>query len=69
MIHIYKETNEINTKDTKDLVIHLGKTNKDKVGVIIEAKRPGNKHEMLTESKPNAEGITGACSLLSTGTN
>ena len=22
----YKETNEINTKDTKDLVIHLGKT-------------------------------------------
>ena len=27
----YKETNEINTKDTKDLVIHLGKTNKDKV--------------------------------------
>jgi len=51
----YKETNEINTKDTKDLVIHLGKTNKDKVGVIIEAKRPGNKNEMLTESKPNAK--------------
>ena len=39
----YKDNNEINTKDTKDLVIHLGKTNKDKVGVIIEAKRPGNK--------------------------
>ena len=36
----YKDTNEINTKDTKDLVIHLGNTNKDKVGVIIEAKRP-----------------------------
>ncbi|MEO6685652.1 MAG: type II restriction endonuclease, partial [Dyadobacter sp.] len=42
----YKENNEINTKDTKDLVIHLGKTNKEKVGVIIEAKRPSNKGEM-----------------------
>jgi len=51
----YKETNEINTKDTKDLVIHLGKTNKDKVGVIIEAKRPGNKIEMLSDTKPNAK--------------
>ena len=37
----YKDTNEINTKDTKDLVIHLGKSNKDKVGVIIEAKKQG----------------------------
>jgi len=51
----YKETNEINTKDTKDLVIHLGKTNKDKVGVIIEAKRPSNRNEMLSESKPNSK--------------
>ncbi|HRZ20323.1 MAG TPA: class I SAM-dependent DNA methyltransferase, partial [Bacteroidales bacterium] len=51
----YKETNEINTKDNKDLVIHLGKTNKDKVGVIVETKRPGNKTEMLTESKLNVK--------------
>ena len=51
----YKETNEINTKDTKDLVIHLGKTNKDRVGVIIEAKRPGNKSEMLSTGKPNVK--------------
>ncbi len=51
----YKETNEINTKDTKDLVIHLGKTNKDKVGVIIEAKRPGNKNEMISALKPNTK--------------
>ena len=51
----YKETNEINTKDTKDLVIHIGKTNKDKVGVILEAKRPSNKSEMITVSKPNAK--------------
>ncbi|MFA5973935.1 MAG: Eco57I restriction-modification methylase domain-containing protein [Lentimicrobiaceae bacterium] len=53
----YKETNEINTKDTKDLVIHLGKTNKDKVGVIIEAKRPGNKTEMMSLVKPNAKAL------------
>jgi hypothetical protein len=45
----YKDTNEINTKDTKDLVIHLGKSNKDNVGVIIEAKRPSNKTEMISD--------------------
>ena len=53
----YKDTNEINTKDTKDLVIHLGKSNKDKVGVIIEAKRPGNKSEMISVAKPNAKAL------------
>ncbi len=53
----YKDTNEINTKDTKDLVIHLGKTNKDKVGVIIEAKRPGNKSEMISAAKPNVKAL------------
>ena len=51
----YKNINEINTKDSKDLVIHLGKTNKEKVGVIIEAKRPENKIEMLSENKPNSK--------------
>ena len=51
----YKETNEINTKDTKDLVIHIGKSNKDKVGVILEAKRPSNKAEMITAAKPNTK--------------
>ena len=51
----YKESNEINTKDNKDLVIHNGKTNKDSVGVIIEAKRPSNKNEMLTADKPNTK--------------
>ena len=51
----YKESNEINTKDNKDLVIHNGKTNKESVGVIIEAKRPSNKNEMLTADKPNTK--------------
>jgi adenine-specific DNA-methyltransferase len=53
----YKDTNEINTKDSKDLVIHLGKTNKDKVGVIIEAKRPSNKLEMVSAQKPNCKAL------------
>ncbi|HXS37625.1 MAG TPA: Eco57I restriction-modification methylase domain-containing protein [Flavipsychrobacter sp.] len=51
----YKGTNEINTKNATDLVIHLGNSNKDKVGVIIEAKRPNNKSEMITLAKPNAK--------------
>jgi len=53
----FKETNEINTKDRKDLVIHLGKNSKDKVGVIIEAKRPSNIGEMLSANHPNSKAI------------
>ena len=53
----YKETNEINTKDSKDLVIHLGKSNKDKVGVIIEAKRPSNRNEMFSFDRPNCKAL------------
>ena len=53
----YKNTNEINTKDNIDLVIHLGKTNKDKVGVIFEAKKPSNKTEMVTVDKPNSKSL------------
>ena len=51
----YKNTNEINTKDNIDLVIHLGKTNKEKVGVIFEAKKPSNKTEMVTADKSNVK--------------
>ena len=53
----YKETNEINTKDRKDLVIHTGKTSKEPVGVILEVKKPSNKAEMITEAKPNAKAL------------
>jgi len=51
----YKDKNEINTKDRKDLVIHLGKSAQDKVGVIIEAKSPDNKAEMLRQDKLNTK--------------
>ncbi len=53
----YKETNEINTKGTIDLVIHLGKNNKENVGVICEAKRPSNVKEMFSAENPNAKGL------------
>ena len=53
----YKESHEINTKDRKDLVIHTGKTTKDPVGVILEVKKPSNKTEMVSASKPNAKAM------------
>jgi hypothetical protein len=51
----YKDTNEINTKESIDLVIHNGKDAKSTVGVIIEAKRPGNKNEMISKNNLNAK--------------
>lgn len=53
----YKESNAINTKDKKDLVIHLGKTTDSEVGVIIEAKRPSNINEMVSADHPNQKAL------------
>ena len=53
----YRETNAINTKDKKDLVIHLGKTTDSEVGIIIEAKRPTNINEMVTADNPNKKAL------------
>jgi adenine-specific DNA-methyltransferase len=53
----YKQTNEINTKDRKDLVIHNGKFSADTVAVIIEAKKPSNKTEMISAERPNAKAL------------
>jgi hypothetical protein len=49
----YKDTNAINTKQKKDLVIHLDKGTDSDVGVIIEAKRPANINEMVSAESPN----------------
>jgi hypothetical protein len=43
----YGESHYINTKGRNDLVIHNGKDAKSTVGVIIEAKKPTNRAEML----------------------
>ena len=53
----YREAHFVNTKDRQDLVIHHGRTAKDPVGVIIEAKRPGNKAEMLSPGQPNSKAL------------
>ena len=53
----YKGLHEINTNERKDLVIHNGPKASDPVGVIIEAKKPGNKAEMITAQKPNVKAL------------
>jgi adenine-specific DNA-methyltransferase len=47
----------INTKGRNDLVIHNGKKAKDPVGVILEAKKPTNKVEMVTVKDLNAKAM------------
>ena len=49
----YKNNHFINTKGRNDLVIYNGNKAKSTVGVIIEAKKPTNKSEMLTKEKIN----------------
>jgi len=51
----YKNNHFINTKGRNDLVIHNGNKAKSTVGVIIEAKKPTNKAEMLTKEKINVK--------------
>jgi len=52
----YYETNHfINTKGRNDLVIHNGNKAKSPVGVIIEAKKPTNRAEMLSNEKLNVK--------------
>lgn len=45
----------INTKGRNDLVIHNGDKAKSNVGVIIEAKKPTNKSEMVTTDNLNTK--------------
>lgn len=45
----------INTKGRNDLVIHNGNKPTSTVGVIIEAKKPTNKAEMMTKDKINVK--------------
>src|SRR5690606_15004126 len=51
----YSPNHFINTKGRNDLVIHNGKTAQSSVGVIIEAKKFGNKSEMITKDNLNAK--------------
>ncbi|PZX61147.1 N-6 DNA methylase [Algoriphagus ratkowskyi] len=51
----YDPNHFINTKGRNDLVIHNGDKAKSTVGVIIEAKKPTNKSEMMTTDKLNTK--------------
>ncbi len=49
----YDPSHFINTKGRNDLVIHTSDKAKSSVGVIIEAKKPTNKSEMLSKTNIN----------------
>ena len=51
----YKQNHFINTKGRNDLVIHNGPNANSTVGVIIEAKKPTNKTEMVTTQNLNVK--------------
>lgn len=51
----YDPNHFINTKGRNDLVIHNGDKPESTVGVIIEAKKPTNKSEMVKTDKLNAK--------------
>ncbi|MDF2186815.1 Eco57I restriction-modification methylase domain-containing protein [Paraflavitalea sp. CAU 1676] len=51
----YDPNHFVNTKGRNDLVIHNGNIAKSSVGVIIEAKKPTNKAEMVTARKINTK--------------
>ncbi|WP_236630639.1 DUF7149 domain-containing protein [Aphanizomenon flos-aquae] len=54
----YYGTNHfINTKGRNDFVIHNAKDAKSKVGVILEAKKPTNKSEMLKADNLNTKAL------------
>ena len=51
----YDPAHFINTKGRNDLVIHNGPNATTTVGVIVEAKKPTNKSEMITTKNLNAK--------------
>lgn len=51
----YDPNHFINTKASNDMVIHNGKEASSSVGVIIEAKKPTNKAEMVSVKKLNVK--------------
>ena len=53
----YKNNYEININKRKDLVIHNGNSSSDSIGVIIEAKKPSNINEMVSQKNPNAKAL------------
>ena len=53
----YGENYYINTKENIDLAIHTGNNSNTPVGVIIEAKSPSNKTEMIKRNSLNSKAM------------
>ena len=53
----YDPNHFVNTRGRNDLVIHNGNSAKSSVGVIVEAKKPTNKREMITSRNLNAKAL------------
>lgn len=53
----FEEKYYINTKKDQDLAIYNGKSKKTDVGVIIEAKKPSNRSQMITKADVNKKGF------------
>ena len=53
----YSPNHFINTKGRNDLVVHVSKEAKSNVGVIIEAKSPTNRTEMLSQKNINCKAL------------
>lgn len=53
----YKQKHFINTKGRNDLVIHNGIDANTTVGLILEAKKPTNKAEMISTNKLNTKAL------------
>ncbi len=51
------QENYINTKDRIDLAVYLDNTSISDVGIIIEAKKPSNKSEFITENNLNKKAL------------
>ncbi len=51
----YDPNHYVNTKGRNDLVIHNGNNASSSVGVVVEAKKPSNKAEMLTKDRINVK--------------
>ena len=51
----YKDKYIINVNKKQDLVVKLGNSPKDSVGIILEFKKPSEYREMITFEKPNTK--------------
>ncbi len=51
----YKDKYIINVNKKQDLVVKLGNSPKDSVGIILEFKKPSEYREMITFEKPNSK--------------